>query len=42
VGVWDKEIININMSLDKFTESSVLQKEMDRLDIEEKNSDSPR
>ncbi|XP_012216783.1 insulin-like growth factor 2 mRNA-binding protein 1 isoform X6 [Linepithema humile] len=29
------------MSLDKFSDSGVLQKEMERLDIEEKNSDSP-
>lgn len=41
MGVGDK-IINTNMSLDKFAESGVLQKEMERLDIEEKNSDSPR
>lgn len=44
--VWESrtksKIINTNMSLDKnFSESGVLQKEMERLDIEEKNSDSP-
>lgn len=38
----ESEVIKrVNMSLDKFTESS-LQKEMERLDIEEKNGDAQR
>ncbi|KYM86026.1 Insulin-like growth factor 2 mRNA-binding protein 3-A [Atta colombica] len=32
----------VNMSLDKFAEGGMLQKEMERLEIEEKNGDSPR
>ena len=30
------------MSLDKFAEGGLLQKEMERLDIEDKNGDGPR
>lgn len=37
-----EKVINVNMSLDKFAEGGMLQKEMERLEIEEKNGDSQR
>jgi len=38
----EQELLNVNMSLDKFAEGAMLQKEMERLEIEEKNDDSQR
>lgn len=38
----ESEIINVNMSMDKFGDSGSLQKDMERLDIEEKNGDAQR